>query len=233
MKALILAAGFGSRLAPLTDNLPKSLVCVNGTPILFRQIESLVKNNVREITIVSGYLSEILKSYVLSKYPFVRIIENTVYEKTNNMYSAYLARDVFCDELLMMNADVFFDSSIITELLTCENGNAIATDKGKYNDESMKIEFDGNSITSISKTISKDKAYGVSIDVYKFSPKGAKTFYNICCNYIESRNEKELWSEVALNDTLKEICFIPCDINGRWYEIDNFEDLNMAEELFA
>ena len=233
MKALILAAGFGSRLAPLTNNLPKSLVRVNGTPILFRQIENLVKNNIREITIVSGYLSEVLKAYVVSKYPFVRIIENIVYDKTNNMYSAYLAKDVFCDELLMMNADVFFDSSIITELLTCENGNAIATDKGKYNDESMKIEFDGNRITSISKTISKDNAYGVSIDVYKFSPQGAKTFFNICCHYIETLNEKELWSEVALNDTLKKISFIPCDIIGRWFEIDNLEDLKNAEEMFA
>ena len=233
MKALILAAGFGSRLAPLTDNLPKSLVSVNGTPILFNQIDNLVKNNVREITIVSGYLSKVLQTNVLKKYPFVNIIENTIYDKTNNMYSAYLAKDLFCDELLMMNADVFFDSSIITELLSCENGNAIATDKGKYNIESMKIEFDGNSITSISKNISKDKAYGVSIDVYKFSPKGANAFYNICRNYIETQNEKKLWSEVALNDTLKEISFIPCDITGKWYEIDNYEDLKKAEELFA
>ena len=64
MKALILAAGFGSRLAPITDNLPKSLVPVNGTPILFKQIDNLLKNGIKDITIVSGYKANVLEKTV-------------------------------------------------------------------------------------------------------------------------------------------------------------------------
>ena len=76
MKALILAAGFGSRLAPITDSLPKSLVPVNGTPILFKQIENLLKNGIVDITVVSGYKADVLKQAVLKKYPYIKIVES-------------------------------------------------------------------------------------------------------------------------------------------------------------
>ena len=66
-KALILAAGFGSRLAPITDNIPKSLVPVNGKPILFKQIENLIENRISDITIISGYKADVLKKAIHEK----------------------------------------------------------------------------------------------------------------------------------------------------------------------
>lgn len=233
MKALILAAGLGSRLAPITDNIPKSLVSVNGTPILFKQIDNLIENGITDITIVSGYLSSVLKDRVWSKYSDIKIIENNDYDKTNNMYSAYLAKDLFSDELFMMNADVFYDCSVIKEMMALQGDNLIAVEKGQYNDESMKVVFDGYKITDISKTILQDKAYGTSIDVYKFSRTGAKKFIDKCKEYIDKKKELTLWSEVALNDALKETKFVPCNISGRWVEIDNHDDLAYAEKLFA
>lgn len=62
---------------------------------------------------------------------------------------------------------------------------------------------------------------------------GGKTFFEKCVNYIEVKKEMNLWSEVALNDTLSEIIFKACPIEGRWIEIDNYEDLLAAEKLFA
>ena len=114
MKALILAAGFGSRLAPITDHCPKSLVPVNGKPILMKQIEDLHENGIMDITIVSGYKAQILQKAVHDLYPEIRIIESIDYATTNNMYSAYLAKETMGDEgFLMMNADVFYDASVI------------------------------------------------------------------------------------------------------------------------
>lgn len=233
MKALILAAGIGSRLVPLTESYPKSLVPVNGKPIIFKQIENLLCNGINDITVVTGYKSDILDEKLRELYPQVNIIINKDYITTNNMYSAYLCKDYLKNqEFLMMNADVYFDSNIIKDLLRCTSENAIAVDIGNYNEESMKIKLNNGVISDISKAISQNEAYGVSIDIYKFSHNAGETFFNKCIEYIEYRNEKKLWSEVALNDVLKEVRFEVCEVKGRWYEIDNHEDLAKAERLF-
>lgn len=233
MKALILAAGLGSRLAPITDTVPKSLVPVNGKPILFKQIENLQKNGINDITIVSGYKADILKKEVEKNFSGIKIIESKDYASTNNMYSAYLGiKKIGLCDFLMMNADVFFDCSVIAGLLFFDSKNAIVTDIGNYNEESMKVIQRDNRIVEISKAISKEDALGSSIDVYKFSKEAANAFYNKCADYIENKKELKKWSEVALNDVLKEVEFKACPLIGRWFEIDNHDDLAAAEELF-
>ena len=119
-KALILAAGLGTRLAPITDDRPKSLVPVNGKPILIKQIENLKSNGIIDITIVAGYKADVLEAAVHEKYPEITIVESVDYATTNNMYSAYLGiKAMFPDgdirPFYMMNADVFYDSSVETD----------------------------------------------------------------------------------------------------------------------
>ena len=234
MKALILAAGVGSRLAPLTDHMPKSLVEVNGTPILMKQIENLHACGITDITVVSGYLSHVLADAVGGKYPEIRILESTDYAATNNMYSAYLAKEAMAGQgFLMMNADVFFDASVIRALVDCPHPNAIVVDVGRYMEESMKVMEQNGKLTAIAKTIPPEQALGCSIDVYKFSPAAADAFFAKCGEYIEANNDRKQWSEVALNDILAEVDFYACPLDGRWMEIDNREDLIAAEKLFA
>lgn len=234
MKALILAAGFGSRLAPITDNCPKSLVPVNGKPILLKQIDNLLENGVTDITVVSGYKAEILEAAVHAHYPQAKIICSVDYATTNNMYSAYIAREAMGGEgFLMMNADVFFDASVIKALLANEAPNAIVTDIGTYLEESMKVVEENGRLVAISKAITPEEALGASIDVYKFSAEGGKAFFAKCAEYIEEQKELKKWSEVALNDILPSVEFKACPLEGRWLEIDNHEDLAAAEKLFA
>lgn len=85
----------------------------------------------------------------------------------------------------------------------------------------------------ISKGIAKEDALGASIDVYKFSSDAGKAFFGKCAEYIEDKKELKMWSEVALNDILKDIEFRACPLVGRWLEIDNHDDLAAAEKLFA
>ncbi len=233
MKALILAAGLGSRLAPITNDRPKSMVPVNGKPILLKQIENLTSNGVDDITIVTGYKAEVIKEVVSSKYPNIKIIESEDYANTNNMYSAYLAKDLLVNsDFLLMNADVYYDASIITELLNSKYKNAIVTDIGSYNEESMKVIEKNSRIVAISKQISKEDALGNSIDVYKFDSKGGQAFFNKAKEYIEDKKELKLWSEVALNDILDDVEFVACPLKGRWVEIDNHDDLALASNIF-
>jgi len=237
-KALILAAGMGTRLAPLTNDRPKSLVPVNGKPILMKQIENLYENGITDITIVSGYKADVLKSAVLEVFPEIQFVESVDYASTNNMYSAYLGiREMFPEgamqPFLMMNADVFYDSSVVRELVSCPSENAIVVDLGRYIEESMKVIDRDGRLVLISKQIDRKDALGCSIDVYKFSQDGAEAFYGQCRYYIEEKKEWKLWSEAALNDVLEKVVFRACPLAGRWLEIDNHEDLAAAERLFS
>ena len=237
-KALILAAGLGTRLAPITDYIPKALVAVNGKPIQLKQIENLHLIGVTDITIVTGYRTEVIEQNVHEIWPDINIVESVDYASTNNMYSAYLGiKAMFSDDNIrpfyMMNADVFYDASVIDALKKFPCPNAVIVDMGHYIEESMKVVEKEGSLCEISKQIVPEDALGSSIDVYKFDADGGAAFYERCREYIEEKKELRKWSEVALNDTFKDVVFRACPLNGRWYEIDNLEDLRAAESLFA
>lgn len=235
MKALILAAGLGTRLAPITDDFPKCMTEVaEGKTIIEKQIENLHYVGIFEITVISGYKSDILRNFLLSKYQNINIIESVDYKTTNNMFSAFLGKPyVSGHNFLMMNADVFFDVSVLESLLEFDSQDAVVTDIGRYIEESMKVVEESGRLVKISKTISPQDALGSSIDVYKFSPRGGQLFFSKCNEYINEKKELKLWSEVALNDIMPSADFKACPLNGRWFEIDNHEDLLQARKLFS
>ena len=241
--AVILAAGIGSRLYPLTENYPKSLVKVNGREILDYQIQGYLKSGIEEenIYIITGYRHEMIVEYLKNNYPKVNEIYSPDYLTTNNMYSLYLGlNEIFrnSDEfkyLFINNADCLYDEILMQEFVNCSYENAIATEMGVYIDESIKVvQRADNSLVNIAKTITEEDANGVSVDLYKYSNKTAQRLYEIVKDYIEVKKDLKQWTEVAFPILFKTETVFPFDIkHKKWVEVDNNDDLALADKLFS
>lgn len=237
MRAIILAAGVGSRLKAITSKKPKCLVKVANKPILGHQIGAYINAGIEDIIVIVGYKSDKIKEYCRGiKNANIAIIENKDYESTNNMYSLYLAKEkVTGEEFLLSNGDVIFDPKIAYELVHSKISDVIVCDKGSYNKESMKISASGY-VTNISKEIPPSISYGNSIDVYTFSSKSSTLIFEEISNIVEKERNLNDWVEVALQRLLKDGCLKmkPFDINRRrWIEIDEMEDLLLADNFFC
>jgi len=242
--AVILAAGTGHRLKPITNIMPKSLIRVAGHEILNYQIHGYLSSGIKEedIMIVTGYMAEKISSFLDDKYPKVRRVYNENYSTTNNMYSLYLALRIIKEEtkfnldtICVNNADCLYDNVLMKEFINSKHKNSIATEEGVFIEESMKVTIsDTGNITNIAKNISKTDAMGVSIDLYKYDQDAVKELYNILCNFIEINGDLKQWTEVAFPYLFKTIHVFPFYIGSKkWMEVDNMEDLLLADKLFS
>lgn len=151
MKALILAAGFGSRLKDFTKDKPKCLVEVKGKPILKHQLKALKSNGILDIVIVSGYKEDVLINYLNSDHFFndfnIKVISNKRYNNSNSSYSFWVSRKELIDEesYLHLNCDIIFSSELLKKVITSEHKNVIAIDNKvelKSNMELVELERD-------------------------------------------------------------------------------------------
>ena len=240
IKAIILAAGIGSRLRPLTLNKPKCMVKVDGIPIIEHQIQAYINSGLEKdsIYVVVGYKSEIVINFIKENYNGINIIKNKDFLTTNNMYSLNLVLNNLLidnsDIIFISNGDCVYDPSIINDLKINDEKNLIACDEGLHNMESMKIRVNDGKIVDISKEISEADSFGASIDLYKMNSVSLLKLKNIVENYIEKQNELNLWTEIAIKDLFSQVIFKPYDITGRkWVEIDNLDDLAIADLKFS
>lgn len=140
MNAIILAAGMGTRLLPYTDKKPKSLIPIKNEPIIERQIRFLNEANIENITIVVGYLAEQFE-YLVEKYQ-VNLIYNPLYDKYNNLYSLFLARN-YLDSTYIIEADVFLLENIFLKSSSTNNSIEYAINR-LTDQEEWVLSFDKN-----------------------------------------------------------------------------------------
>lgn len=237
MIAVILAAGMGSRLVPITETRPKCMVKVAGKSILQHQIDAYKAAGVTKIIVVCGYFSSRVKSFVAPYGALVECLCNEDYEVTNNMYSLHLALSKLGaeEEVVISNGDVVFDPLIIQSVLA-EAGSLIAVDQGSYDEESMKIIVADGYVKHISKAVTADEAYGNSIDVYRFEGRFLAAFKDLLRQTIEQEGNLTDWTEVAIEQCLAQnpSSVRPYEICGKnWVEIDNYQDLQLADQVFS
>ncbi len=240
MKAIILAAGVGSRLRPLTDQSPKSLLKVGGTPIMERMIKNLEAVGVTEIAIVTGYMAETVRQFVADTFPHLSVtfIDNPEYLNTNTGYSLLLTKDfVGNDSFMKFDADVVFEKEILERLMANEHSTCLCIDRNiNLAAEEVKVKVDENNrVLRAHKTVPPEEAIGESIGIEKI---GAELTPQLFAELEEMMTDKAYWQEYyegAYERLMnKGAAFYAVDITGlKWVEIDNHDDYGLANQLFS
>lgn len=228
MKALLLVAGRGTRMGIYTENSPKSLLEVRGKPILLHIVDRIIANNIRDFIVIVGFQKEKIINLLEKEYPNInfKFVENPFYDKTNTLYSMFLAKDELKKEdFVYFHADVLFNKNILKKLLSLEYQNIAVVEMHR---ESMEaFGFDGI-LTRISK---KKDAIGKALGIYKFSKEAAERLFEEAKKVIDSGDFNAFQSE-AINPTIIHYKMNIIDTgNLSWFEVDDERDLIEAERI--
>jgi len=233
MKAVILAAGTGSRLLPLTADKPKALLDIGETSLVEYHLEKLNNNGFhnKEVYLIGGYRIE---AFDFLKQKGVNVIENPKYGEFNNIYSFYLLKDAVNEDFLLLNCDVLFHERILVDILNSRHKNVLAIDNVKnLSTEEMKVIIKNNKITKISKDINPEAAQGEYIGIAKFSTKDAQLLFTTI-EQLMDRGCVNLWYEDAINSAISKISVYPSYTDGLpWIEIDTLTGYEDAKTIYT
>ena len=119
MRAMILASGIGKRMMPLTNDLPKCLIKLNGKTVLGHELDHILFFGIKNVIITTGYFEEKIKRFVKKNYPKLKVIyvKNEKYGKTNYIYSMFKAKGAIDDDILLLHSDMVFEKTVLKRLL--------------------------------------------------------------------------------------------------------------------
>lgn len=244
MQAIILAAGMGRRLGEYTADNTKCMLEVNGIRLIDRMLAQLFDLELERVVIVIGYEGDKLKNYILQNYsgkPIV-FVENKVYDKTNNIYSLWLAREYMAEsDTILLESDLIFEDNVLKSALTCKDRNvALISKYENWMDGTMvKIDENRNIINFVPKAdfkYSDTESYYKTVNIYKFSKDFIVSHYLPFLDaYIRALGENEYYEQVLRVLTIIDKFGLKAlPITGmNWYEIDDVQDLRIAETIFA
>lgn len=244
MQAIILAAGMGKRLKELTANNTKCMVKVNGVTLIGRMLRQLDALKLDRIVIVVGYEGEKLTQYVnaLSIATPVVFVDNPVYDKTNNIYSLSLAKEFLLqDDTLLLESDLIFEDAVLHKLLDDPRQTLALVDKYEswMDGTVVTLDADDNILSFVpgSKFNFDDiPGYYKTVNIYKFSKYFSQTHYVPFLEaYTRALGNNEYYEQVLKVITLLEKPDIwALRLSGEaWYEIDDIQDLDIAQSIFT
>ena len=227
MKAIILAAGKGTRLDGAAVK-PKCLVEIGGSTLLHRQIDTLRSLNVTEIVVVVGFGADSIREECDDAISFV---ENAKFAETSSLYSLWLAREHLTDGFVVLNSDVLFHPQMLCDLLESDHDNALLlsdTDPGPLSDEEMKVKVQDQLVLDISKEMDPLDADGENVGIVKFGASGARLLVEYMDALIGS-GELKHWAPRAFLEFARHHPLHALSTRGLpWIEIDFPEDYQRA-----
>jgi histidinol-phosphate/aromatic aminotransferase/cobyric acid decarboxylase-like protein/choline kinase len=246
MIAIILAAGYGNRMRPFTDNEHKTLLKINDITIIDNIIDSLRINSVYNIVIVTGYRSEELKRYLLSNYDNVKFqfVHNKDFRTTNNIYSLSLAFQniKINSDVILIESDLIYNHKIISKLINDPNNNIALVDKYHSGMDGTVVKIGANKkITEVIPPHLQDSNFSFSdkyktLNIYKFSKEFTNDVFSKLLTYYSEVIDNNCYYELVLGILIymqKENIYSLLVDNKDWIEVDDTNDIRIAEYKFA
>lgn len=236
MQAVILAAGTASRLRPLTEHCPKCLLQIGGKTLLERTIEAITGSGINEITVVTGYLKDMIVTFLNERYPNLtfHFIHNEDYASTNNIFSLWLARtQVEGKDFLLMDSDIYCDP-LLVRTIARQQETALALNRHELGEEEIKVIPDADMhVVEISKTCSISDAIGESVGVERMTADYSAALYKELRLMCEEEGLVNVFYERAFERLIPQgHTFKIIDTTDFFsMELDTVEDFNLAQKL--
>ncbi|MEM0985268.1 MAG: phosphocholine cytidylyltransferase family protein [Pseudomonadota bacterium] len=239
MKAIILAAGRGSRLLPLTEALPKCLLPIAGTTVLGFQLDTLENAGVDEAVVITGFMSARVEADIArrSGKMAVQTLFNPFYQVADNLASCWMARAHMASDFLLINGDTLFEQALATSVLESPQRDIQVTidKKPSYDSDDMKVMLDGSSLLEIGKTLGPEKTHGESIGFLRFMGDGPAMFADKIHQMMRTGDGVSAWFLSAIDALAKSgVPVATHSIEGRtWAEVDTVEDYELVKTRFG
>ncbi len=233
LKAIILSAGQGKRLLPLTRNTPKCLLEVAGKTMLEWQVDTLLDVGIEDIVVVTGYGADKVSSLVERRYGKnrVRPLYNPEYATSDNLVSCWKAAGEMREEFLLMNGDTLFDRAVLVRVLNCEPAAMTVTvnSKKSYDADDMKVQCEGRRLLRIGKELPLDSVDGEAIGIIRFLDDGPEIFRKGLEDAIADPGSAGKWYLSVIDSLAARHRIMTCSITGLpWCEVDFEKDLELA-----
>ena len=220
MKAIILAAGKGSRIGNFTKSKHKSLLEIQGKSLLNRMVDQLRDLNIKDILIITGYKNEGIRKEIKKK---ARYLYFPKYKNTNNLQTLLFAKKEINSSFICLFADVYFDNKILSSLVKNKKDICLAIDTSKILKDTMRIKKTNNNIIDIGPHIPILESHGNFIGLAKFSKEGSLKLKESLIN--QKKNNKDYYTLAIkkIIENKKKENFIDCK-KSFWKEIDYHKD---------
>jgi choline kinase len=239
MRAIILSAGQGSRLLPLTADRPKCLLPLGPKSLIEWQVDVLSRCGVDEIIVVVGFRAALVDS-VLARLArpglSIRTVFNPFFNVADNLGSCWMARHEMVGDFLLVNGDTVFEEAVLRRLLESASAPITVTidRKSSYDADDMKVHLDGSRLLDIAKTLPPARTDGESIGLLLFRDGGSKLFVETADRTMHSSEGLKSFYLKVIDQLAKSHGVETASIEGlTWGEVDYPADLQRAERLVA
>ncbi len=240
MRVIILAAGQGKRLLPLTADVPKALLDIGGKPLIERQIEAFAAQGIKDFVVVTGYaarrVDNALAALAAKFNVSISTVFNPFYAVADNLASCWLARDCMTTDFIQVNGDNVFRSDLVARLLAAPSSPAsLAINvKQQFDADDMKVMLDNGRLTEIGKTLPLDTVDAEAIGFYVFRGNGCRAYVEELELAMHDPQGLRRWFPFAVGALAKKIPVTTIPIGDlRWCEVDFPVDLQGARQLVA
>lgn len=239
MKAIILAAGRGSRLLPLTETLPKCLLPVAGTTVLSMQLDTLEHAGIEQAIVITGFMAGSVEAEIADRSGPMKVqtLFNPFYQVADNLASCWMAREFMDGDFVLINGDTLIEPALAERVIQSPSKNIQVTidKKPDYDSDDMKVTLDGMALLAIGKTLGADETHGESIGFLRFMLDGPNLFRDKLHQMMRTGDGVKAWFLSAIDALAKSgIDVGTYSIEGlTWAELDTMEDYAGIKEIFG